>query len=72
MILSDKINGWMWILRLILPALITIMLFMVHDIRSNQRILCTSFDDIKDNLHHEVLEIKQRLTAVETLLRGHI
>ena len=67
--MTERINGWMMVLRLVLPVMVTSMLFMLSDIRTDQRGIRVDVSNLRDNLHHEMVEIKERMAVVETLLR---
>ena len=67
--MMEKVNGWMMILRLVLPVMVTSMLFMLSGIRDDQKGIRADVSNLRDNLHHEMVEIKERMAVVETLLR---
>jgi len=67
--MMDKVNGWMMSLRIILPILLTVMLFMLGGIQRDQAAIRVDVDSLTMNLHTEVVAIRERLSVVETLLR---
>ena len=44
--MSDRVNGWMSLLRLILPIMVTIMLFWISDIRQEIRLSVGGIEEL--------------------------
>ena len=60
-----RINGWMTLLRLILPAMVMLMLFWVSDIRGNTQQMRT---DLNNHMQKDYRIISSRLARIEQQL----
>ena len=73
----DKANGWMALFRIVTPALLAVMLWVLQDSRADtyRQVAEIKFDikDIRSTLSNhvqsELSSIKERLVAVETQLK---
>lgn len=77
---KDKINGWGSLFRFITPILITLLMFVINDIkddikevRSEQRTVAVELKAYNTNhlVHHAAIEkeLAERLASIEATLK---
>ena len=58
---GDAINGWMAIFRVVTPALLGVVLWVLTDIKTDLTVL-------KNDYHHELISVRERLKSIEVRL----